>query len=96
MATTIGGGVPEGAGWPRRLLDAMGEAIGQVRPAVLRGETAAVLDEYLRFRHLFRSHDGFELVWERIVPLLAGLEGVHAALDEDLVGFQSFLGSVAG
>jgi hypothetical protein len=40
-----------------------------VRPPLLRRETAHVLDEFLRFRHLFRNLYGFELEWSRVQSL---------------------------
>ncbi len=95
VATTIDGGAPEGGSWHRRLLEMMGTPVGRLRPAVLRAETVAALDEYLRFRHLFRSLYGFELLWERVAPLLEGVAAVHASLDADLDAFIAFLVTVA-
>jgi len=95
IATTMDGGLPEGASWHRRLLETMGLAVPSVRPSVLRPETVQALDEYLRFRHLFRSLYGFELIWDRIVPLLHGLGSVHALVTEDLDTFTTTLDQLA-
>lgn len=40
--------------------------IKEIRPHVISEELAADLDEYLAFRHLFRSIYGFELKGDRI------------------------------
>lgn len=95
IATSIDGGTPEGGSWHRRLLESMGVEVAGVRPPVLREATARALDEYLRFRHLFRSLYGFELVWERIVPLLEALDATHALVTSDLEAFDAFLEAVA-
>lgn len=95
VATTLDGGPPEGASWHRRLLETMGLEVAAVRPAVIRSETAHTLDEYLRFRHLFRSLYGFELLWERVAPLLDGLEPAYALVAGDLDGFVSAIEAIA-
>lgn len=48
----------------------MGTDIEMVRPAALDHEMIQQLDEYLRFRHLFRNMYGFDLEWERCRELL--------------------------
>lgn len=96
IATTLDGGPPEGASWHRRLLETMSLEVPSVRPPVIRHETAQALDEYLRFRHLFRSLYGFELIWERVAPLLADLQPVHTAVASDLDAFIAAINSIAG
>jgi len=49
------------------------------------------LDEYLRFRHLFRNIYGFTLEWERCSELLADLPSVFDGLDRQLAVFDAFL-----
>lgn len=91
VATTMDGGLPEGPHWHRRLLQTMAEPIPGTRPAVLLASTAADLDEYLRFRHLFRSLYGFELSWDRLHPLLLGLASAATAVLADLGAFRELL-----
>lgn len=95
IATTMDGGLPEGASWHRRLLESMECEIEAVRPAVLSPATAGDLEEYLRFRHLFRNLYGFELDWPRIEPLLSGIAAVHEGLERDLEAFQRALAGIA-
>ncbi len=49
IAQVIDGSVPDRSDWHRPLLRQVAAAIGQVRPAVLRPETLAMLDDYCSF-----------------------------------------------
>jgi hypothetical protein len=69
----------------------MATAIETVRPTVLTGETVRRLDEYLRFRHLFRHIYGFDLEWERCRELLDDLPATFERLTEQLAAFDVFL-----
>lgn len=55
VADSIDGGTPTGPDWHRRLLRQMTAERAGLRPAVLSTETAALLDDYLAFRHRFRN-----------------------------------------
>ncbi len=91
IAISVDGGIPEGPQWHRRLLAAMGEEVSGTRPAVLSPSTVMALEEYLRFRHLFRSLYGFQLIWERFEPLLAHLGAVGGSVLHDLAAFRDVL-----
>lgn len=43
-----------------------------------------MLDEYLRFRHLFRKRYGFELEWTSIKRLLKKMPDVYTAIEGDI------------
>ena len=62
-----------------------------IRPRVLEKETAHLLDEFLRFRHLFRNVYGFELEWPRARGLLRRLPEAWNEVEVDLDGFLGFL-----
>jgi hypothetical protein len=62
-----------------------------VQPPVITRATAAMLAEFLRFRHLFRNLYGFELEWPRLRALLARLPDAWRALEADLRHFLRFL-----
>lgn len=66
-----------------------------VRPPVLREETAHTLDEFLRFRHLFRNLYGFELEWPRVRNLLERLPAAWSKVEADLDRFLAFLDAAA-
>ena len=91
IAPLLNGGLPEGEAWHRQLLRNMCLEIPTVRPPVLRPETGRALEEFLRFRHLFRHIYGFELEGERLMTLLARLEPVWQEVRRDLQGFGEFL-----
>lgn len=84
IASTIDGQVPEGMRWHVDLLRQMSLDIEGVRTPVIAKETEKILEEYLRFRHLFRKRYGFELEWKDIKRLLKKLPDVHGAVVEDI------------
>jgi len=91
IATRIDEDLPSGTDWHLQLLQRMATDIEGVRPAVLDRETARQLDEFLRFRHLFRNVYGFDLEWERCRELFGELPVVLAALEQQLGAFDEFL-----
>ncbi|MGQ9623164.1 MAG: ribonuclease toxin HepT-like protein [Candidatus Caldatribacteriaceae bacterium] len=86
-----GSGNPESFDWHKRLLSRMSIAIPEVRPAVISEELKEHLEEYLRFRHVFRNVYGHLLEWERVCPLLEGLEETYRAFRKELGNFKGFL-----
>lgn len=84
-------GVPSSPDWHARLLRAMASPIENVRPAVLREQTRGLLDEYLRFRHVFRYAYVFRLDAARLIELGRGVRPAFEALTADLEGFARFL-----
>jgi hypothetical protein len=96
IAVQIDGGLPGGSDWHVQLLQRMTTPIETVRPAVIDRETARKLDEYLRFRHVFRHVYGFELQWERCQLLLHQLPKTAEALVQQLAKFDAFLRTLEG
>lgn len=86
-----GGRNHESFDWHKRLLFRMSVAIPEVRPAVISKELRQRLEEYLRFRHVFRNVYGYLLEWERMRPLFEGLEETHEVLRKELGNFKGFL-----
>lgn len=95
IAMTLDGGVPAGEAWHRDLLESMTHDLPRLRPPVLRADTRDALEDYLRFRHLFRSMYGHRLQWERVRELLEGVAAVHRLLEEDLDDAGAFLEALA-
>ncbi|MFZ5592622.1 MAG: hypothetical protein ACOY81_12555, partial [Bacillota bacterium] len=56
-------------------------------PAVITRETFTCLDEYRKFRHLVRNIYGFNLLPERLEPLLARLPEIDRRLVNEIDGF---------
>jgi len=96
VAVSLDGGLPEGPRWHRRLLDAMALDLPGLRPPAISPATLLELEEYLRFRHLFRNVYGFELDWPRVRPLLIRLPGLHRRLVADLEELLQLLAVLAG
>ena len=91
IAVRIDEDLPSSADWHVQLLQRMTTDIETVRPAVLDRKTARQLDEYLRFRHLFRNVYGFDLEWERCRELLDDLPAMFSKLSQQLTTFDEFL-----
>jgi len=91
IAVRIDEDLPSGVDWHVQLLQRMATGIETVRPAVLDQEMARRLDEYLRFRHLFRNIYGFDLEWERCRELLDDLPATFEGLSQRLAIFDEFL-----
>ncbi|MEO8179073.1 MAG: hypothetical protein ABI895_09590 [Deltaproteobacteria bacterium] len=91
ISAALDGGVPNGPARHRELLEGMALDLPSLRPPVLTRSTVRLLEEFLRFRHLFRNVYGFELEWERLKPLLSRMPTSWAALCTDLAVFLAFL-----
>ena len=95
IAPELNGGLPAGEAWHRELLTNMTLDLPGIRPPVLDAETAHALDDFLRFRHLFRNVYGFDLEWSRVRALLEQLPAAWSKLDADLARFLAFLDAAA-
>lgn len=84
IASTIDERVPSGVRWHIELLNQMRLDIEGIRSHIISGDTAKMLEEYLRFRHLFRKRYGFDLEWVNIKHLLKGLPAVYTAVEKDI------------
>ncbi len=60
---------------------------GRARPAVVSGELAERLDDYLQFRHLFRHAYSFDLRWDSMNTLVLGCEETLRRLERELDQF---------
>ena len=76
-----------GDAWHRDLLQRMKTPTGH-RPALLSEELHDTLNEYLRFRHVFRNAYSFDLDWQKMSPLVLRLEETFQELENALDDFQ--------
>jgi len=81
--------------WHKRLLNKMTLEIPGLRPAVISRRLKEMLDEYLRFRHVFRNVYGYLLQWERMKPLLEKAGAVYERFEEEIERFKDFLRELA-
>ncbi|MGB9887889.1 MAG: hypothetical protein ACPLRW_12990, partial [Moorellales bacterium] len=61
---------PETLRWHKQLLNRMTLEVPEVRPPVISKDLARTLDEYLRFRHVFRNVYGTLSRRSRAAPAL--------------------------
>jgi hypothetical protein len=57
------------------------------RPALLSEELHDTLNEYLRFRHVFRNAYFFDLDWQKMSPLALRMEETFQKLEKALDDF---------
>jgi hypothetical protein len=94
VGATIDGNIPAGSDWHRKLLQQMQHELADLRPPVLSIETAALLDEFLRFRHVLRNIYAFHFDPERIAYLVNQMRLVWTQAKAELLIFASFLEQV--
>lgn len=85
-AVELDGEPVRGDAWHRELLLRMKTQTAR-RPALLSEELHDTLNEYLRFRHVFRNAYSFDLDWQKLSPLVLGLEETFQKLENALDDF---------
>lgn len=95
VAVELNGGLPAGPDSHAQLLRRSSRAVEGVRPAVIDDLLCGRLQEYLRFRHLFRHGYGFALQWARLVPLLEGMRDLAPELRRQLDAFVKVVEGLA-
>ena len=91
IAIEINEGYEETDRWHKALLYRMTIPLRNIRPQVISEELAADLDEYLVFRHLFRSIYGFELKGDRIGRLADKFEIISQRFVKEIEVFLEYL-----
>ncbi|HWQ42639.1 MAG TPA: hypothetical protein VN456_11480 [Desulfosporosinus sp.] len=65
--------------------------IPDLRPRIISKDIAEELDEYRRFRHMFRRAYGSELRWCKMEPLAMSVETLTMNLLKELSEFLRFV-----
>ena len=86
VAVELDGEQVSGEAWHRELLRRM-KSPSAHRPALLTEELHDTLNEYLRFRHVFRIAYAFDLDWQKMSPLVLRLEETFKLLEAALNDF---------
>ena len=94
IAVRIDQDLPVGEDWHIQLLQRMAVLVEGIRPQVIDEPLGNNLEEYLRFRHLFRNIYGFELKWDRCQPLVENLDKTFSNFKDQIDRFKGFLDSV--
>ncbi len=83
--------VPAGEDWHRKLLEQVSKP-AENRPTVISADLRNMLDEYMRFRHLFRHiYAATDLKWERMRSLVEKLPHVSEQFKWEIEEFLSKL-----
>jgi hypothetical protein len=86
VAVELDGQSVRGDAWHRELLLRMKTPAAH-RRALLPEELHDTLNEYLRFRHVFRNAYSFDLDWRKMSPLVLRLEDTFQKLEKALDDF---------
>lgn len=95
IARRVDQNLPSGNMWHRDLLHQMTQDIRELRPAVIGSERVSSLNELRRFRHLVRNVYTFNLVPDKIEPLITALPALWPMLRAELLAFADFLSDLA-
>jgi hypothetical protein len=91
IANEIDGGVPRGYDWHLQLLQRMLAQVPDTRPQVIDASLGEELDEFMRFRHVFRHQYGFQLRWQLVKELINRLPQIHQRFVEQIRNFEQWL-----
>lgn len=91
ISRALDGGMVLGGDYHRELLRSMTLEIPDIRPRIISKNFAEELDEYRRFRHMFRHSYGSELRWRKMAPLAKGIETLTTTLLKELSKFTRFV-----
>ena len=78
--------IPNDLHWHKKLFDKAFET-NEKRTAIINNRYKEQFAEYLSFRHYFRHSYGYEIDWNRLKPLINGVEESWKALKEDIYTF---------
>jgi hypothetical protein len=91
IARHVDRNLPDGGTWHRNLLQQMAEDQPGIRPAVISQDSAVMVDEFRRFRHLVRNVYTINLVPEKMDGLMDALPELWPVLWAELLAFAEFL-----
>lgn len=91
ISRSFDGGLVLGGDYHRELLRSMTLEIPDIRPSIISKELAEELDEYRRFRHMFRHAYGSEIRWPKMEPLANGIDSLTTTLTKKLSEFIRFV-----
>lgn len=91
IARHIDENIPSGDLWHRGLLKQMSQEQKDFRPAVISTGSFSSLDELRRFRHLVRNVYTFNLVPEKVEPIVSDLPELWSKVQAEILAFADFL-----
>lgn len=94
ISSVFDGGIDKSGDYHRELLRSMTIEIEGVRPPVFSSEFAEELDDYRRFRHMFRHAYAGELRWKKMGHLAENINTIYAILETSLIRFTLFIANL--
>jgi len=94
IARHVDENIPSGDLWHRDLLKQMSKEQKDLRPAVISTGSFSYLDELRRFRHLVRNVYTFNLVPEKVEPIVSDLPALWSKVQAELLAFADFLDKI--
>ncbi|AEG15368.1 hypothetical protein Desku_1801 [Desulfofundulus kuznetsovii DSM 6115] len=94
ISRQIDGGPVKAGDWHRELLRSMAVELEGLRPGVISRELMEELDEYRRFRHLFRHAYAGELRWMKMCHLAENMGDILGLLKGKMDQFKTFVTGV--
>ena len=91
IARHVDRSLPGNETWHRDLLQQMSQDFPGARPAVISQNSAAIVDEFQRFRHLVRNMYTINLVPEKMEGLMDTLPEFWPTLRTELLAFADYL-----
>ena len=91
ISRAFDGGITSSGDYHRELLRTMTLEIPNIRPSIISRDLAEELDEYRRFRHMFRHSYGSELRWRKMEPLAKSIVTMTEVLMERIYEFMQFV-----
>ena len=95
VAKRLGETLPSGEAWHQQLLAQFSRDVPDLRPALFSPNTAAMLDEFRRFRHVTHHLYALEFDWELMSRLLSQADPLLAQVAADAETFSTFLGAAS-
>lgn len=94
ISSVFDGGIDKSGDYHRELLNSMTIEIEGVRPQVFSIEFVEELDDYRRFRHMFRHAYAGELRWKKMGHLAENINTIYAILEASLLRFTIFIANL--
>ena len=91
IAKRVDQNMPAGELWHRELLKQVSQDKGDIRPSVIGPESFSSLNELRRFRYLVRNVYTFNLLPEKVEPIISELLGIWSKVKAELLAFADFL-----
>ena len=91
IARHVDENIQSGDMWHRDLLKQMSQEQKDLRPAVISIGSFSSLDELRRFRHLVRNVYTFNLVPEKVEPIVSDLSALWSKVQAEILAFADFI-----